>query len=96
MGFEAVTLPVADLLTCTHDARPDEIVKNEIELLVVRLLRLARRKGGDATAQVQLSVAVLKYLRPIKADVPELIAYPDKSALMRIEVRDFERAELGA
>jgi len=63
---DAVKRLIVELLARPHEGVPDEAVKNEVELLLVRLLRLARRKDGDCTAEIRLAVDVLKFLRPAK------------------------------
>ncbi len=71
---------VAQLLACTHEAMawlidhrptafaskdPDALVQNEVELLLVRLLRAASR-SHDADPQIALTVDLLKQLNPAR------------------------------
>src|SRR5437660_2950776 len=65
-GIEPIKRLIVELLARTQRALPETAVKNELELLAVRLLHLAHRKQGDATAQIRLAVDVLKFLRPAK------------------------------
>src|SRR5438445_8833188 len=66
MESEAVKRLIVELLACTQSVLPDAAVKNEVELLAVRLLRLATRNGEDSPSQIQIAVEVLKFLRPAK------------------------------
>ena len=66
MESEAVKRLIVELLACTKSVLPDTAVKNEVELLTVRLLRLATRNDEDSPRQIQVAVEVLKFLRPAK------------------------------
>ena len=76
MGVQAVSIIVAELFSRSREAmtwliehRPDAVpgkdpeqpIRNELELLLVRLLRLACRRH-DSSNQIELSVATLKSL----------------------------------
>jgi hypothetical protein len=86
MGFEAVTRLVADLLTCTHDALPDEIVKGEIE----------KRMEDHRNELVIIAPGYPQEMARFLDSRVVALHHPDKSALMRIEAGDLEHAELGA
>ena len=57
---------IRELLDCAEGTLTAGAIRNEIELLVVRLLRLGTHRKGGASNQTQLAVQVLKSLNPTK------------------------------
>ena len=62
---DAVAWVIHNRPAAFQDKDPETPVRNEIELLVVRLLRLACRRH-DSANQIALSVQVLQYLNPVR------------------------------
>ncbi|HKV99620.1 MAG TPA: AAA family ATPase [Vicinamibacterales bacterium] len=80
-ALSAAQTLVVELVACTGDAlkwvienqaasipsaSAEELIRSDVELLIIRLLKVALRSKTDSTRQMQLTVDFLKYLNPTR------------------------------